>query len=140
VTYCEYGCVDGWSELESEFGQACPHHKREPKPLELDEHGRPIELMRMPYRDYLKSEEWQRKRRHVLARGDNRCKICGVTSGLDVHHLTYEHRGYESADELVVLCHRCHGAAHELLPKVTDITSSSDVLQRLEESWRMGDR
>ena len=40
---------------------------------------------------------------------------CGETHNLQVHHLTYENRGYEyrtHETDLVTLCKDCHSALH----------------------------
>jgi hypothetical protein len=69
---------------------------------------------RMPYKEYLKSEEWAVVSRLARHRDGNRCQLCGTTDGpLDVHHLTYERRGFERLEDLITLCHVCHFAEHE---------------------------
>lgn len=68
-----------------------------------------IERLRsLPYRDYLKSDWWQYKRKRLLAVRGRRCELCGETKRIEVHHTTYENLGQERAHELVVVCHRCH--------------------------------
>lgn len=69
---------------------------------------------RMPYDEYLKSEEWAVMKRLVRRRDQNRCQLCGDTGTvLDVHHLPYERRGFEELRDLITLCHPCHFAEHE---------------------------
>ena len=73
----------------------------------------PDELSAMPYDDYLRTSEWRDRRRLAIAAADHRCESCGTyTDPLHVHHLTYERRGNEHPDDLMVLCPRCHMAAH----------------------------
>lgn len=68
----------------------------------------------MPYKEYLASEEWAVISRLVRRRDQNRCQLCGATNTvLDIHHLTYERRGFEELRDLITLCHPCHFAEHE---------------------------
>lgn len=70
-------------------------------------------LRTMPYRDYLKTPHWKATRQRALERADRRCQLCNSTDHLEVHHRTYERRGCERADDLTVLCARCHSKFHE---------------------------
>jgi 5-methylcytosine-specific restriction endonuclease McrA len=66
----------------------------------------------MPYREYLLSSEWLAKRREVFQRANFRCEKCGKGGWLQVHHLTYERRGYELLEDLMALCADCHAGMH----------------------------
>jgi hypothetical protein len=71
------------------------------------------ELRYMPYKDYLKSSEWQERRIRHLKSAGFRCQVCnngGIR--LDVHHRTYERRGEEFFKDLIVLCENCHELFH----------------------------
>jgi 5-methylcytosine-specific restriction endonuclease McrA len=70
------------------------------------------ELRSMPYREYLKTPEWQACRRDALRRADYSCQVCNSGGPLDVHHRTYERRGTERASDLIVLCRDCHALFH----------------------------
>lgn len=75
--------------------------------------ARTDELRRMPYKDYLKTPEWARLRRLVMARSDGVCGRCRRKADVwNVHHLTYERLGCELMTDLVLLCRRCHQAVH----------------------------
>jgi 5-methylcytosine-specific restriction endonuclease McrA len=70
------------------------------------------------YREHLASDLWGEIRAAALKPAGYRCARCGTHggrggSGLQIHHLTYEHLGEELADELEVLCEDCHRAAHK---------------------------
>jgi Mrr N-terminal domain len=108
------------------------------------------ELRTMPYKDYLRSREWQRTRAAALLRVGNCCSLDVThTEHLDVHHRTYERRGEELASDLVVLCHLCHWLHHEQygLPRrnqpprfgpvlsATTHLSSTNGPQKRERSW-----
>jgi len=76
--------------------------------------ARTAELRRMPYEEeYLKTPEWARLRRLVMARSDGVCERCHRKADVwNVHHLTYERLGCELLTDLVLLCRRCHQSIH----------------------------
>ena len=65
------------------------------------------------YREYLKSEEWQRKRYVVLKRDNWTCQYCGAKA-TQVHHLKYAKYkiGKEPIKWLVSVCASCHKDQH----------------------------
>tara|TARA_A100001015_G_C14797096_1_gene635404 strand:- start:60 stop:401 length:342 start_codon:yes stop_codon:yes gene_type:complete len=65
------------------------------------------------YREYLKSEAWQRKRYVVFKRDNWTCQECGAKA-TEVHHLKYAKYqiGKEPIDWLVSLCSPCHRNKH----------------------------
>lgn len=70
------------------------------------------------YRDiYLFSYHWQQDvRLPALQCAEYRCQSCGARNTvLDVHHKTYERLGFESAEDLEVLCRDCHEAEHGIV-------------------------
>jgi hypothetical protein len=78
------------------------------------------DLRTMPYADFLKTDYWREVRRFVLERSGYRCEVCrrhwpeGSRRAVDVHHMTYEHRGseYWHQEDLAVLCTKCHEMHH----------------------------
>jgi 5-methylcytosine-specific restriction endonuclease McrA len=77
------------------------------------EKAREKELRTMPYREYLKTSEWQEIRARKLSECAHRCQVCSSTRSLNVHHRTYERRGAEDMGDLTVLCLGCHQIFHE---------------------------
>lgn len=73
------------------------------------------ELKHMPYREYLKTPEWQDMRERRLRAARYRCELCHSQGTLHVHHKTYERRGEEYASDLIVLCSNCHAKFHDKL-------------------------
>jgi hypothetical protein len=69
-------------------------------------------LRSMPYDEYLSSTEWRDTREFALKRAGYRCQLCNERARLQVHHRTYERRGFECADDLTVLCRDCHANHH----------------------------
>ena len=59
--------------------------------------------------EYLKSDEWKRKRYVVLKRDNWRCVYCGARA-TQVHHKKYARKniGKEPIKWLVSVCKRCH--------------------------------
>lgn len=71
------------------------------------------DLSAMPYHEYLQTPEWQQMRKSKVRSAGFRCQRCFWRDRkLDVHHLTYERRGAEHRDDLIVLCRPCHEAEH----------------------------
>ena len=62
------------------------------------------------YREYLKSDKWQRLRSKRLAIDEYTCQRCGTPYGLQVHHLAYPlELGTENPyTDLITLCGPCH--------------------------------
>jgi 5-methylcytosine-specific restriction endonuclease McrA len=59
------------------------------------------------YRELRRDGRWQRKRLEIMQRDDFKCRQCGTTNDLNVHHIRYiEGRlpwEYDNGD-LVTLC------------------------------------
>jgi 5-methylcytosine-specific restriction endonuclease McrA len=72
------------------------------------------ERRRSYYRnEYLKSDDWQRKRYVVLKRDNWRCVYCGAPA-TQVHHKKYARLniGREPIEWLVSVCKSCHESMH----------------------------
>ncbi|MGL5922132.1 HNH endonuclease [Chroococcidiopsis sp.] len=68
------------------------------------------------YKAYLASPYWQAVAAAVINR-DRKCTKCGATKRLEVHHLSYAHRGQEHLylQDLTTLCRSCHKQHHKQL-------------------------
>lgn len=96
--------VDGSPELTKE-AMDCPVY-----PLRVNKTTRLEHLAMMPYRDYLQTPEWKETAKRKRQQAGKRCQLCNASGvQLDVHHRTYENRGHELDEDLIVLCHECHG-------------------------------
>jgi len=64
--------------------------------------------------EYLKSDEWRRKRYVVFKRDNWRCVFCG-NKATQVHHKRYAKNniGKEPIDWLVSVCKPCHDQQHQ---------------------------
>ena len=71
------------------------------------------------YREYMKSDSWERKKRERLKIDGYKCTACGYSAKpnvLMVHHLTYARLGNEDTwKDLVTLCPICHRKIHNML-------------------------
>jgi 5-methylcytosine-specific restriction endonuclease McrA len=78
--------------------------------------------MKVTYREKLFDPRWLEKKKHILARDNNKCVICGKSEGkLCVHHKQYhfikrlethvEPWDYEGK-YLITLCESCHNRGH----------------------------
>ena len=67
------------------------------------------------YKDYLKSDEWYRKREEKARKMNYTCESCGkiVVKGYHIHHKTYKHLYNEPLSDLQFLCEECHKKFHE---------------------------
>lgn len=71
------------------------------------------------YERYIHSAGWRQIAEQRLELDNHICPVCGGEA-TDVHHLTYEHFGHESMDDLVSLCRKCHNCAESFYdPAVT---------------------
>lgn len=75
-------------------------------------HDQLVALAHKSYREYLKSDHWQKLRADALERYEHRCIRCGSTERLQVHHREYRGPGRERPEDLEVVCRSCHAERH----------------------------
>lgn len=73
------------------------------------------------YTEYLRSEEWQKKREQRIQIDDGRCVFCGEKVAHPVvHHLTYRNIGNEDVwKDICTVCDDCHALIHTGMCRVT---------------------
>ena len=64
------------------------------------------------YERYMRGHHWRKRRELIIKRDGGKCRTCGTTKALNVHHVTYHRLGYEHPDDLITLCKPCHQAVH----------------------------
>ena len=71
------------------------------------------------YTTYISSDEWLKspQRLACIKTANNKCQMCGVPFGLEVHHISYKHLGNELPEQLVLLCVLCHDHTHLMAGK-----------------------
>ena len=67
----------------------------------------------MSYENYLQSSHWKATRLKMYRLRVPKCEICKSTKQLNIHHKTYNNLWRETADDLVILCKKCHFLWHE---------------------------
>jgi hypothetical protein len=85
------------------------------KAQSLDDQAEFVEVGKaMPLSRYEKTVYWGIISGHMVSR-DKRCRNCANPHGLQVHHSTYEHQGWEHMHlgDLVTLCFLCHASRHQ---------------------------
>lgn len=59
------------------------------------------------------AKQWRETRVVVLKRDGHRCRACGQTHGLEVHHVVMRSLGgTDEASNLIALCRDCHTSVH----------------------------
>lgn len=59
--------------------------------------------------EYYSTEEWERIKEQRKKYDDYKCKNCGSTINIQVHHKYYSFQGRENIkDDLITLCEKCH--------------------------------
>ena len=102
----------------------------------------PKEEWRDRYRQYLKSSQWKEIRQTRIREDGAKCRMCGGSINLQVHHTSYEDFNKFGCDKdtnhLVTLCQRCHRDVHNF-PK--DIRWVCESVQKPNcGSWYEKDR
>jgi 5-methylcytosine-specific restriction endonuclease McrA len=65
-------------------------------------------------REILSGYQYEKRRREVLKRDGYRCALCSSAYLVEVHHKTKRSLLRDDrAENLISLCERCHGAAHQ---------------------------
>lgn len=72
-------------------------------------------LRRASYVIYLRSAEWKAIRQQALDLAGHKCKTCGTSERLSVHHVRYSCLFYENLrrGDCEVLCTPCHDKLHD---------------------------
>ena len=71
----------------------------------------------MTYKMFLRTPYWQLVSNLARRKAKYKCQLCGGNKTLNVHHKTYENKGFEiiNMDDLIVLCQDCHQKFHEVV-------------------------
>ena len=70
-------------------------------------------LRKMPYEYYLLTEHWRHFATEALKWANHSCQLCQNKERiLHVHHKTYDNKGRETFNDVIVLCDNCHQMVH----------------------------
>lgn len=83
------------------------------------------------YKEYLKSEKWQKLRKTVFSERGKKCELCLSSKNLHIHHLTYERIFNEDLKDLQVLCRKCHESTHNITKKVKSKKTKISLAQKV---------
>ena len=104
--------------LEVENVASIPLTKRDPPAREERLRPPPGVSWRDWYqKTYLKDSNWRKRRSEAIGRARATCQVCGkaMSTGIHVHHNNYDSLGHESAEDVIVLCARCHAGRHGMI-------------------------
>jgi len=59
------------------------------------------------YNEYIMGGVW-RERSQMFIKQVGKCELCGDTTDLECHHITYRNLGEETKEDIQVLCSKCH--------------------------------
>jgi len=93
-----------WQMDDAETQECCPN---------CADSSAGADLRKIPYREYLQTEHWQKVRDYALERAEHRCQVCNASGELHTHHRTYDRRGEEMPSDVIVLCAGCHKLFHD---------------------------
>ena len=80
------------------------------------------------YEAYLRSPEWQAKRRERIELDHHTCQICcRQDQPLEVHHRSYRNLGNEEMDDLITVCRTCHKAITAIERGLKELNYEHDV-------------
>ena len=87
--------------------------------------------MTKDYKEYLKSEKWQKIRKTAFSQRGKKCEVCQSVKSLHIHHLTYDRIFNESLSDLQILCRKCHEKVHDIQKKVNRKKSKLSLAQKV---------
>jgi len=87
--------------------------------------------MTTEYKQYLKSEKWQKVRKTLFLERGKKCELCLSSKNLHIHHLTYERIFNEQLIDLQILCRKCHEKAHDIHKKVKSKKPKISLAQKV---------
>jgi len=123
VTYIDDAplAIIHWQDTEIQWGFYVNHKAFEncnESPEITQQKEESTYLHEMNYTQYLRTPEWQERRRLAIEAAGRCCQLCNSNEEpFHVHHRTYVRRGYEQPGDLIVLCAHCHAKFHDKLPK-----------------------
>ena len=80
------------------------------------------------YEEYLKSDEWIKRRNLVLKRDKHLCQCCLEETASEVHHHTYDQIFDEFLFDLVSVCRKCHERVHQKKIAAVEAARAKGVL------------
>lgn len=63
---------------------------------------------------YLQSQYWHTLKAERLVIAGHVCEHCRCTANLQLHHTHYANLGFDTVDDVAILCGSCHSKLHKL--------------------------
>jgi len=92
-------------------------------------------LFNKAYAEYLKSPQWQMKRKKVMERDNGLCQGCLTAPAVDVHHKTYQRVFDEPLFDLVAICRECHSKIHDGRADFQRADGYARPIAKPEQNW-----
>ncbi len=92
--------------------------------------------MNTKYQDYLKSDDWKKKRRSKHKAG-KKCALCMSGTELHIHHLQYRNLVDVEKNDLRVLCSSCHKKVHDLIDSGKLVFKSDNSTKRFKQVYKV---
>jgi hypothetical protein len=91
---------------------------------------------RKAYNLHIRSAQWRNTRKTLFKMRGKRCEVCGSSaSQLELHHLTYERMGRESAKDLLIVCPDCHTREDRKRANVQTAKRESKRMNAAFDTW-----
>lgn len=104
-----------WLKEEKEKLQRKQIQEQQKTFIEVESYQSVIDKLKtMPYDEYLNTEHWNHFRSEAVKFFSGKCVICGGKNHLSVHHKTYENRGRETFNDVILVCGDCHKMIHKI--------------------------
>lgn len=88
------------------------------------------------YNQVLRSPRWRALKRARRALTGGKCERCGRADYLELHHKHYRNLGFETAEDVELLCTACHEEADAEREEEQELLREEREEQWELESWR----
>ncbi len=79
------------------------------------------------YSQYIKSDEWSRRRDIYFSLHKKECIACGSSEHIDLHHMTYDRLRSERDEDMAALCNVCHEQYHAVYESASLVDSRNFI-------------
>ncbi len=87
------------------------------------------------YFRYINGSIWKARKIVYYATHPKKCRACGSTHKVELHHMMYGQFGYETDDVLVCLCDYCHDEFHSKQRTKTDMIKETELFIKKKQAY-----
>ena len=91
------------------------------------------------YKDYLFSEDWEIRKNKLMEELGSKCSKCSVDRKLNLHHKHYKNLGFETKNDVVLLCKDCHSEVHNKKTPTWTIKKEDTLIEMYDEGKSVED-